>query len=185
MKHKNKKLEKATSVDAVYLSSANILETARNTTYRAVNVAMVQAYWHIGRIIVEEEQRGKQRAGYGQALIEELARRLTKNYGKGFTQTNLWYMRQFYLSFPILHALRGELSWTHYRLLLKVEKEEARNFYMLEALNNNWSTRELERQIDTLLYERLALSKNKEKVLDLAAKGQVVQTAQDLIKDPA
>jgi len=78
-------------------------------------------------------------------LIEELAQRLTKNYGTGFTQTNLWYMRQFYLSFPILHALRGELSWTHYRLLLKVEKDEARNFYMLETLNNNWSTRELEK----------------------------------------
>jgi hypothetical protein len=89
MKRKNRKLEKVTSVDAVYLSIANILETARNTAYRTVNVAMVQAYWHIGRIIVEEEQKGKQRAGYGQALIEELARRLTKNYGKGFTESNL------------------------------------------------------------------------------------------------
>lgn len=184
MKRKNKKLEKATSVDAVYLSIANILETARNTAYRAVNVAMVQAYWHIGRIIVEEEQKGKQRADYGQALIEELARRLTKNYGKGFTESNLKYMRQFYLVFSIRHALRDELSWTHYRLLLKIEKDDARNFYMLETLNNKWSTRELERQVNTLLYERLTLCKNKEKVLELATKGQVVRAAQDLIKDP-
>lgn len=184
MKRKNKKLEKATSVDAVYLSIANILETARNAAYRAVNVAMVQAYWHIGRIIVEDEQKGKQRAGYGQTLIEELARRLTKNYGKGFTESNLKYMRQFYLVFSNRHALRDDLNWTHYRLLLKIEKDDARNFYMLETLNNNWSTRELERQINTLLYERLVLSKNKEKALELATKGQIVRTAQDLIKDP-
>jgi predicted nuclease of restriction endonuclease-like (RecB) superfamily len=157
MKRKGKQLKKAISVDAIYLSITNILEAARNTAYRAVNVAMVQAYWQIGQIILEEEQKGQKRAGYGKALIAELAHRLTKNYGKGFTQTNLWYMRQFYLSFPNLHALRGELSWTHYRLLLKLEKEEVRNFYMLETLSNNWSTRELERQIIEL--ERKLLEK--------------------------
>ncbi|MBM3235333.1 DUF1016 domain-containing protein [Candidatus Poribacteria bacterium] len=184
MKHKGNKLEKTASLDAVYQSITDILEAARTTAYRSVNVAMVQAYWQIGRIIVEEEQKGHQRADYGKALIAELARRLTRDYGKGFTESNLKYMRQFYLTFPNRHALRDELSWTHYRLLLKLEKEGARNFYLLETINNNWSTRELERQINALLYERLALSKDKEKVMELSTKGQVVQAAHDLIKDP-
>ena len=166
------------------IRASDILEAARTTAYRSVNVAMVQAYWQIGRIIVEEEQKGHQRADYGKALIAELARRLTRDYGKGFTESNLKYMRQFYLTFPNRHALRDDLSWTHYRLLLKLEKEEARNFYMLETINNNWSTRELERQINALLYERLALSKDKEKVMELSTKGQVVRAAHDLIKDP-
>ncbi len=131
---------------------------------RTVNFAMVRAYWEIGRIIVEEEQSGKEKAEYGRSLIEELSERLTADYGRGFTTTNLWYMRQFYLTFTNLHALRGELTWTHYRLLLKVEEENIRSFYMLEAINNNWSTRELERQISSLLYERIALSRDKEEV---------------------
>ncbi|MCI0487155.1 MAG: DUF1016 N-terminal domain-containing protein [Blastocatellia bacterium] len=152
---KNKKLDK--TADATYRSIARILEEARATAYRAVNSAMVQAYWQIGRIIVEQEQKGRKRADYGKALIAELARRLTENYGKGFTESNLKYMRQFYLTFPIRHALRDELTWTHYRLLLKVEKQDARDFYMLEAAENRWSTRELERQISSLLYERLLM----------------------------
>lgn len=174
------------SWDVAYRQIAEILETARATAYRAVNQAMVQAYWQIGRIIVEEEQKGRKRAGYGEALIAELARRLTKDFGRGFTERNLWYIKRFYLTFPNVNALRSELSWTHYRLLLQVENEEARNFYLIEAVNNNWSTRELERQINSLLYERLALSrgKGKEQVRELATKGQIVRTAQDLIKDP-
>lgn len=153
------------SFDAAYKSIAEILEEARATAYRAVNAAMVQAYWNIGRIIVEEEQKGKKRANYGDYLIVELAHRLARDYGKGFSEGNLRYMRMFYLTFPIRHALRDELSWTHYRLLLKVEKEEARSFYMVETINSNWSTRELERQINSLLYERLLLSKDKKKAL--------------------
>jgi hypothetical protein len=170
--------------DAAYRTIAEILQTARGAAYRAVNEVMVQAYWQIGRVIVEEEQRGKKRADYRRALIEELAQRLTVDFGKGFTPNNLWYMRQFYLTYPILHALRGELSWTHYRLLLKVESEQARSFYEIEAANNRWSTRELERQVGVLLYERLALSRDKKKVLELAAEGQIVREAEDLIKDP-
>ena len=183
-------------MDRVYSSIAVILETARANAYRAVNQVMVQAYWEIGRVIVEEEQKGKKRAGYGEALIMELAQRLTENYGKGFTKTNLFYMRQFYLTFPKFHALRGELpssirhapysalSWTHYRLLLRIEKEEARSFYLNEAVNGNWSTRELERQINSLLYERLALSRDKKQVRQLADEGQIIRAAEDLIKDP-
>lgn len=177
-------LTRSDAASKVYQNIAAILETARANAYRAVNDVMVQAYWEIGRVIVEEEQRGKKRADYGKTLITELARRLTADFGKGFTKTNLFYMRQFYLTFPKFHALRGELSWTHYRLLLRVEKETARSFYLNEAVNSRWSTRELERQINSLLYERLALSRGKEKVLALAEEGQLVRTPQDLIKDP-
>jgi predicted nuclease of restriction endonuclease-like (RecB) superfamily len=172
------------AAEAAYRSIAEILRAARATAYRAVNQAMVDAYWRIGRVIVEHEQQGKKRAGYGETLIEELARRLTEEFGRGFTETNLKYMRQFYLTFPIRHALRDELSWTHYRLLLRVENELARGFYLNEAVNSRWSTRELERQIDSLLYERLALSKDKQEVLRLASEGQIVSAAADLIKDP-
>lgn len=145
---------------------------------------MVQAYWHIGRIIVEEEQHGEGRAEYGKAIIEEFAKRLACEYGKGFNKTNLWYMRQFYLAFQNLHALRGELTWTHYRLLLKIEKAKAREFYMHEAINSDWSTRELERQISSLLFERLALSKDKKGVFELAKIGHKITEPSDLVKDP-
>lgn len=184
MSEKSITLQEQSSIDATYQNIRAILEKARSTAYRAVNFAMVPAYWEIGRIIVEEEQKGEERAEYGKARIKELSVRLTRDYGKGFNQTNLWYMRQFYLTFKNPHALRGELTWTHYRLLLKVEKEEARNFYMLESVKDNWSTRVLERQINSLLYERLAVSKDREKVLELSTKGQVIQEPKDIIKDP-
>jgi predicted nuclease of restriction endonuclease-like (RecB) superfamily len=177
-------LKGQSSIDATYQSINAILEKARGAAYRAVNFAMVQAYWEIGRIIIEEEQKGEARAEYGKGLIRELSIRLTKDYGRGFDESNLRYMRLFYHTFPNCDALRHELSWTHYRLLLKVEKEEARNFYMLESVKNNWSTRELERQINSLLYEWLALSKDREKVLALSTKGQVLQEPADIIKDP-
>jgi hypothetical protein len=136
-------LVRADAANDVYQRIAAILEKARANAYRAVNEVMVQAYWGIGRIIVEEEQRGKKRADYGEALLAELARRLTADFGKGFDERNLRHIRQFYLTFPNRNALRSELSWTHYRLLLRVEKEEARGFYLNQAVNNRWSTREL------------------------------------------
>jgi predicted nuclease of restriction endonuclease-like (RecB) superfamily len=171
-------------IDTTYQSIRAIVEKARSTAYRAVNFAMVQAYWEIGRVIIEEEQRGAERAEYGKGLIKELSIRLTNDYGRGFDESNLRNMRLIYHTFPNCDALRHELSWTHYRLLLRVDKEEARNFYMLESVKNNWSTRELERQINSLLYERLALSKDREKVLELSTKGQVIQAPEDVIKDP-
>lgn len=122
-----------------------ILQQARSQALAAVNAAMVRAYWDVGREIVEEEQRGKERAGYGQRLLEELAARLTGEFGKGFTPTNLKYMRQFYTAFPIRHTLRDELSWSHYRLLSRIEKTEIRAFYEVEAIKSRWSTREMER----------------------------------------
>jgi hypothetical protein len=117
-------------IDTTYQNIRALLERARSTAYHAVNFAMVQAYWEIDRIIVEEEQKGAERAEYGKALIKELSRRLTRDYGKGFTERNLWYMKDFYRPFPKVNSLRAELTWTHYRLLLKVEKEEERNFYV-------------------------------------------------------
>ncbi len=161
-----------------------ILSEARSRAYRAINTAMVAAYWEIGRVIVEQEQQGQQRAEYGQTLLVELSSRLKSEFGKGFDPSNLAKMRAFYLSCPILDAVRPELSWTHYRLLLRVEKPEARAFYEAEAVNSRWSTRELERQIHSLLFERLALSRDREGVLALAEKGHEIQQPSDLIKDP-
>jgi predicted nuclease of restriction endonuclease-like (RecB) superfamily len=162
----------------------DVLRTARHHALMSVNAAMVQAYWHVGREIVEEEQRGKDRAVYGSRLIEDLARDLTTEFGKGFGARSLWFMRDFYVAFPILNALRSELSWTHYRLLARVQKEEARRFYVVECVKARWSTRELERQINSLLYERLALSRDKEGLLALAEQGHEPFTPADLVKDP-
>jgi predicted nuclease of restriction endonuclease-like (RecB) superfamily len=129
--------------------------------YAAVNFAMVEAYWHVGRLIVER-QGGEERAEYGTQLIQELSVRLTEDFGKGYTSTNLKYMRQFYLQFPIRHALRDELGWTHYRLIMRVENENARQFYLEECVRSNWSTRQLERQINSFFYERLLSTKGKD-----------------------
>ena len=184
MSEKSITLQEQSSIDTTYQNIKAIVEKARSIAYRAVNFAMVQAYWAVGRIIVEEEQKGAERAEYGKGVIKELSIKLTKDYGRGFDESNLRNMRLFYQTFPNCDALRHELSWTHYRLLLRIEKGEARNFYMLESVKNNWSTRVLERQINSLLYERLALSKDREKVLELSTKGQVIQEPADIIKDP-
>lgn len=145
---------------------------------------MVQAYWNIGRIIVEEEQKGKTKAYYGKQLIAELAKRLKADFGKGFDQSNLWHMRSFYLAFPILDAVRRELTWTHYRLLLRVERQEVRQFYLDECIAANWSTRQLERQINSFYYERLLSSRNKGLVKAEIKKLEPGPTPQDIIKDP-
>jgi len=170
--------------DTLYTTINQIIEEARNTVYRTANFTMVQAYWNIGKTIVEEEQKGKERAEYGQELIKQLSKKLTKKHGKGFTETNLKYMRQFYQVFEKSHALRDQLSWTHYRLLLKVENDQARQFYMQEAIDCNWSTRSLERQIGNLYYERMLMSKNAEVVKTEALENTDQQEPQDIIKDP-
>jgi predicted nuclease of restriction endonuclease-like (RecB) superfamily len=170
----------------LYESIKQIIEEARSTAYRAANFAMVQAYWHIGKLIVEDEQDGKQKAGYGEEIIEKLSERLSVEYGKGFNSSNLWYMRQFYSNFKKLHALRGELSWTHYRLLLKVERGDARKFYMQESIDGNWSTRTLERQINSLYFERMVMTRTEGKAsVKAEAEGKkVAMRAKDIIKDP-
>lgn len=179
----SKKLQKR-GFGSVYEDIKQILEKARSTTYRAVNFAMVTAYWEIGRVIVEEEQKGSERAEYGRFLMRELSQRLTQEYGRGFDESNLRNIRQFYLTFPNRDAVRHELTWTHYRLLIRIEKAEARSFYMHETINSNWSTRELERQINSFLYERIALSRDKKKVKELSTKGLIVRKSEDVIKDP-
>ncbi len=179
-----KKPKKVQGAAAAYKSIKSILEEAKNKAYRAVNSVMVAAYWEVGKVIVENEQKGRKRAGYGTALLKEISGRLTEDFGKGFTETNLKYMRQFYLSFPKSHALRDELSWTHFRILLKVEDPDARGFYMNECAGSRWSTRELERQVNSMLFERIALSRNKKKIKQLAEKGQVIKKPGDIVKDP-
>ena len=165
-----------------------ILQSSRHQAMQTVNTAMVEAYWQVGREIVEEEQRGKDRAAYGSRLIEELAVGLSQEFGKGFIPRNLRYMREFYQAFPIWNALRSEsyglLSWTHYRMLARVARPEARAFYAAECAKSRWSTRELERQIASLLYDRLALSTDKEGMRTLAAQGHEPYRPEDLIKDP-
>ncbi|MDR1877071.1 MAG: PDDEXK nuclease domain-containing protein [Flavobacteriaceae bacterium] len=171
-------------INALYDTISQIIEKARNTVYRAANFAMVQAYWNIGRAIVEEEQNGKERADYGTELITQLAKKLTKKHGKNFSERNLWYIKQFYQKWTILNAVRSELSWTHYRLLLRVENDNARQFYMQEAIDCNWSTRSLERQINNLYYERILMSKDSEVVKSEAIEKTNQQEPQDIIKDP-
>ena len=161
-----------------------VLQEARNKVYKTANNAMVEAYWNIGRIIVEK-QSGNEKAEYGAELLKNLSKEMTKEFGKGFTIANLKNMRQFYLTFPKSYALRSELSWTHYRLLMRVENENARNFYMEETIKSNWSTRQLERQITTLFYERILSSKNKEKVSQEIYKLEPKKNLpEDIIKDP-
>lgn len=190
MKTKNTKLGKAD--DQTLPETANlyervreILDSAKQTLARSINSEMVRTYWLIGQAIVEHEQKGKERADYGERLIESLAERLKAEKLKGFSRNNLWYMRQFYLTFPEkLHALRGELSWTHYRLLLKVESDAAREFYETESAAGNWSTRELERQINSFFFERTGAAKDKRQMLETVRASEDKYRAQDFIKDP-
>lgn len=143
--------------DNLYSQISQILLESRKEVAITVNTAMVQAYWHIGKLIVDA-QGGEERATYGDDLIKRISERLTKEFGKGFTATNLRYMRLFYLSFPIYHSLSDKLSWTHYRILTKVSNPKARKYYAEEAANGGWSVRQLERQIATQYYERLLAS---------------------------
>jgi hypothetical protein len=135
-------------ISGIYQQFREVLIQTRSRTLQAVNTEMVACYWQIGRLIVEEEQRGETRAAYGKGLIKELSTRLSAEFGRGFDKSNLWNMRAFFLCFPKIDTLRRELSWTHYRLLLRLEKPGARVFYEAEVVNSRWSTRELERQIN-------------------------------------
>jgi len=168
---------------SIYESIKEVLTNAREKAYKAVNFAMVEAYWNVGKLIVEA-QDGNERAEYGDYLIKSLSKELKVEFGKGFTVTNLKYMRQFYLTFPNSHALRDQLSWTHYRLLLKIENEEIRNFYIEECIGGNWSTRQLERQINTFYYQRILASQNKQIVRNEINKLEKGIQAEDIIKDP-
>ena len=166
-----------------YEEIKNILVTARNKVYQTANFTMVEAYWNIGKSIIEE-QDGNEKAEYGTGLLKELSKQMTQDFGKGFTVANLKNMRQFYLTFPNGYALRSELSWTHYRLLMRVENENAREFYMQEAVKSQWSTRQLERQINSFFYERLLSSKNKELIAQEIQTLEPTKKPEDVIRDP-
>jgi len=170
--------------DGLFERIQEILEVARNKVYRTANTEMLRAYWNVGREILEEEQNGQARAKYGSALLEDLARRLTELYGKSFSSRHLRYMRQFYREFPKWNAVRSELSWTHYRLLLKIDREDARIFYMKEAITGSWSTRQLERQINSLYFYRLQNNKDKKGLLQDSDKEQEIIQPENFVKDP-
>jgi len=208
--------------EQLYERIALILDEARSRVARTVNTAIVRAYWLVGREIVEVEQQGAERAGYGEGLMKQLAARLARRFGKGFSLASIKRMRQFYLAFPrdsalgatedekgstplslslegdgapkgatLLSLLPGSaalfppmLAWSHYLVLLRVARPEARAFYEIEAARESWSVRELERQVAALLFERLAMNKNAERVLALAREGQQVSVPSDVLKDP-
>ena len=163
-----------------------LLNSARNSITSTINSTMAKTYFLIGKRIVEEEQNGEKRAEYGDELIKNLSLRLTKEFGKGFSKRNLWQMKQFYLVYSKVQTLSAQfkLSWSHYLILMRMENLDERNFYEIEAIQNNWSLRELRRQIDSSLYERLILSRDKEKVKELAFKGQIIEKPEDVVKDP-
>jgi len=172
--------------DNFYNNIKDILQTARDKTYKQVNFVMVEAYWNIGKQIVQEEQNGQHRAKYGLALIKELSKRLTSEFGKGFSQQSLRNMRQFYNCFPIHSTLWSELSWSHYKLLIRLKSKEARDYYMEESVKSNWSVRALERQIGTHYYERIISSRDKQ-IVEQEAKEKTKDlqlTPKDIIKDP-
>ncbi len=178
--------ELGNSVEKLYGRITHILDNARNTVYKAANFEMLKAYWEIGQAIVEGEQQGKDRAEYGAALLEGLSMRLTEKYGKNFSNRNLRYMRQFYMVYQKWNAVRSELTWTHYRLLLRVEKDAARAYYSQEAIEGNWGTRTLERQINSLYHERVLMSGNEfsPAVKEEAESKKEAMLPQHIIKDP-
>ena len=185
----------------LYSNIAELLQTARQTIVRAVNQTMVYTYFEIGRMIVEDEQQGKERAEYGKRVLKELSKRLTAEFGKGFSVENLDRMRFFYqaysksISSTVLTKFGDKavsttplrkftLSWSHYLKLMRIENPDERNFYEIECAANNWSLKELKRQCDSALYERLSLSRDKEGIKQLAQQGQVIEKPIDLLKDP-
>ena len=170
----------------IYQEIHDLLHKARQNIISNINSIMTKTYFLIGKRIVEEEQDGNKRAEYGKKLMKTLSEKLTKEFGRGFSQRNLEQMRTFYLRYSISQTVSAEfkLSWSHYLILMRMEDIDARNFYEIEAFENNWSLRELKRQVNSSLYERLVLSKNKEKVKELSVKGQIIEKAQDVIKDP-
>lgn len=160
------------------------IEEARNRAIKAVNTELLRANWEIGKYIVEFEQYGNEKAEYGSALLDTLAKDLKQRFGKGFSKSNVYLMRQFYLKFPIFQTLSGKLSWSHYAELLGVSDDTAREFYVKQCDKENLSVRELKRQINSSLFERLALSKDKKGILELARDGLTISEPRDIVKDP-
>jgi predicted nuclease of restriction endonuclease-like (RecB) superfamily/predicted GNAT family N-acyltransferase len=190
-----KEIEQNNHID-FYNRVSNLLKEARESVVRTVNNTMVFTYLEIGRMIVNEEQNGKQRAEYGKQIIKELSSRLSTEFGKGFSVTNLQQMKNFYNIYGkqqtvsvksedgIVQNNNFQLSWSHYLFLMRIDNIDERKFYEIETFENNWSLRELRRQFDSSLYERLSLSRNKKAIKELSEKGQIIEKAKDSLKDP-
>ena len=162
----------------------SIINEARTTAVRNVDFCRVQMYWNIGRRIFEEEQQGKERADYGTYLIKKLSKELEPEYGSGFGERQLKFCRQFYRTYPIRNTLRSQLNWSQYRMLIQIPDPDKREYYELESVNNAWTARETERQINSMLYERLLLSNDKESVLAVARNQRIPESPTEVIKDP-
>jgi len=162
----------------------SIIQSSRDEAAKAVDHQRVLMYWHLGKRIFEEEQQGQDRAKYGTQLIKYISKELQPEFGSGFSSRNLNMFRQFYRAFPIVHALRAQFAWTHYRKLISIDSEDKRNFYIAETEKNHWSARQLERQVDSHLYECLLLSNDKKDVLAVARKEKHPIEPQEIIKDP-
>lgn len=162
----------------------SIIETSRSNAVRSVDFCRVQMYWQIGRRIVEEEQGGQARAEYGKSLIKNLAKELEPEFGSGFGKRQLDYSKKFYLEFPIVHTLYAQLNWSQYKWLLDIPDKDKREYYILETINNCWTARQMKRQINSMLYERLLLSNDKESVLAMARKEKKPEKPQEIVKDP-
>ena len=171
-------------IQNLYNEVRDIIASARQDAVRSVDFSRVQMYWNIGKRILETEQNGKERAEYGSYLLKNLAKKLEPEYGSGFSVRQLERSRQFYKMYPIATALRTQFNWTQYKLLLAISDDYKREYYEHEAVNNAWTSRELERQINSQLYERLLLSNDKESVLAIARKERIPQQPQEIIKDP-
>ena len=171
---------------SMILEIRELMENARKNIAQQVNTRLLTTYWNIGRIIVEYEQKNQIRADYGKQTLKELSKELTQEFGKGFSRSNLQNMRAFYLAYEKCQTVSGKLSWSHYCELLSISDDNKRSFYEKESINSGWSVRELKRQLDSSLYERLLLSNgdvNKEKVLSLAQKGIEISQPADIIRD--
>ncbi|MEG1141748.1 MAG: PDDEXK nuclease domain-containing protein [Clostridia bacterium] len=177
---KNNSLE---NINPLFEDIKRLVINSRNKVYYTINVEMINLYWNIGKAIMEIQQ-GDERASYGNTVLEKLSNKLTNEFGKGFSIINLRRMRKFYSLFPIQSSVMNELSWTHYLEIIKIDKENKRDFYINECIDSKWSVRELQRQIGSLLYERLLISADNKKVLELSSKGQLLKSSKDLVKDP-
>lgn len=181
----SEKIMKHAGDEQLFSQIKSVLDEARRQVARTVNTTIVNAYWQVGKYIVEYEQQGKGRAEFGKDIINRLSKRLIQEYGGGFSAANLRYMRQFYMTFPICHSLSDKLTWTHWRALLRVQNETARNYYINECAAENWSVRQLERQINTMYYERMLASRDKDVV-----KSEIEQSApktlqpREIVHDP-
>lgn len=165
----------------------NIIISSRKKVSYDINSTMLNAYWNVGRIIVENEQKGNVKAEYGKQIIKEVSKELRKTLGNGFSCSNLFNMRRLYIVYPKIQTLSGKLSWSHYCELLSIRDDDERNFYEKECINSNWSVRELKRQLETSLFERLLLSEgkdNKKKIYELSKVGQTLSKAEDILKEP-